>query len=200
MKKMVLIVCILLMVILPGCAADEAVYIQNEDPITVLQEETVVITDSFHEAIENGNAYHVLQYMDLALGDVLDVQIVTGSMPVHFFMDFSVESEMSWDFYENVTINNTGTPANIVNLLRSSDQVSTVNVYSIVNPDVAEANIDTDNSSAMNIGYGIIGAGKDSGLQAHEREITLKPGTEYSMRFVAAAAGYITYHIEWFEE
>ena len=61
------------------------------------------------------------------------------------------------------------------------------------------ANADTDVTGATLIQTGISGSGKDDGGAERENELILKQNTIYCMRAVASSAGFINFHMGWYE-
>jgi hypothetical protein len=115
-------------------------------------------------------------------------------------IEFDTESETDWYFYEDVTINVAGTEVTPVNHNRNSTNTSGLTVKVITNTTTANANADTAVAAATTLMHGIAGAGKKVGGQGGARnEFILKQNEDYSLRFIATAAGYVSFHLDWYE-
>lgn len=200
------LVALLLVVSLAGCTSGSPGYMiqvdSNKAPVLIDPYTLAPVGIDFTEySIHNGINYDVIGYVDLALNEVYDVQMVIPNSTAwtHFTFDISVESETHWLLYEGVSINTTGTAITPYNANRNSLNTSTVLFYGILNNDVAAANADTDVSGAMLYGQGLVGAGKDAGFISHDDEIIAKQNTSYTLRFIANTAGYVNYHISYYQ-
>ena len=154
-----------------------------------------------HHEIHAGSAYSIVDVNDQSINNVWDIQITTPNTTkwAHFFFSFDTESETNWYFYENVTINTPGTAVVAYNANRNSLSASGLVIKSITNTTTANANTDTAVAGATQIYHGISGAGKDGGQHNHGHEIILKQAEDYCIRFIATVAGYVSYHISWYE-
>ena len=92
-----------------------------------------------------------------------------------------------------------GTSVTPVNNNRNSANVSSNTVAVITNGSLVDANTDTAVAGATLLASGTIGAGKSGGDTERDREIILKQNTKYCLRAVAVAAGYISFHAQWYE-
>jgi hypothetical protein len=157
--------------------------------------------DYSHHEIHEGSTYEYKEVVDLAINNVRDIQITTPNTTKwgHFTFRFTTESETEWHLYENVTINTPGTSYTPINSNRNSANTSDLTVAYIDNTSAANANADTAVAGATQILHGISGAGRDSGLYSHEHEIILKQNEDYTVRFDASAAGFVDYHLDWYE-
>jgi len=157
--------------------------------------------DYEHYEIHAGNSYDIIDVVDLAGSGVRDIQITTPNNTewMHFFFNISVESETEWYLYENVAIASAGAAIVANNLNRNSINESGVTIAFIDNTSVANANADTTVSGATEIYHGITGAGKDAGQLDHKHEVILKQNEDYCVRFIANTAGYVNYHLNWYE-
>jgi hypothetical protein len=154
-----------------------------------------------HHEIHGGSAYFVLDVVDLAINNIRDIQITTPDTTkwAHWLFDFKTENETDWYFYENVTINTAGTAHVALNADRNSANTSGLTIKYIDNTSLANANADTAVAGATTLLHGISGAGRDGGVQDRGMEKILKQNEDYSIRFIASAAGHITYHLVWYE-
>lgn len=154
-----------------------------------------------HHEIHQGNDFSCVDNVDLAINNVRDIQITTPDTTkwAHFTIGISVESETEWFFYRNVTINTPGSTTTCNNSNHNSGNTQGLVINYIDNTSVANANSDTAVAGATTIYHGIMGAGKDSGEHDHGHEVILKQNEDYSLRFIANAAGYINYHLDWYE-
>lgn len=159
------------------------------------------LTDPHHE-IHNGNMFSYIEVEDLALNNVVDIQITTPNTTkwAHFTFSFDTESETEWWLWENVTINVAGTAVTEINLNRNSATVNTTTLAKITNTTLANANADTAVAAATQIAHGISGSGRKAlGSATHENEVMLKQNEDYTLRFEATAAGYVSWNISWYE-
>ncbi len=154
-----------------------------------------------HHEIHSGSHFTVADVVDLSINNVFDIQITTPNTTkwTHFTFQLTTEAETEWHFYEGVTINTAGTAEMVYNNDRNSANASTLVVNGITNTNLANANADTAVAAATDLLHGISGAGRTAGADTREREIILKQNTIYSLRFIATAAGYIDYTLEWYE-
>ena len=162
---------------------------------------TITVISFTEREIHEGNAYTITDVVDQANGAVRDIQITTPNTLrwSHFFFNLSTESELEWFFYEDVTINVGGWFSVMNNMNRNSSNTATLWVATIDNANIGEANADTSIAGAVEIYHGIAGGGKDAGEFDHDHELILKQNTDYTIRLIANAAGYITYHLDWNE-
>lgn len=155
-----------------------------------------------HHEIHSGSHYFVQGYQDLSINNVLDF---TWLMPnttkwIHWNWQISTESETLWQVYEGATATNP--LANAVTPLnnnRNSGNTSGTTMKFELQTNLAAANADTDVSGATLIESGISGAGRDSGDSKRTDELILKQNTLYVLRATASAAGYINFHMAWYE-
>lgn len=178
----------------------------NDDSVAPIKidgstQDIQVITHE-HAEIHGGDHYHIVDYVELAINNVYDIQITTPDTAkwAHLTFDIDVESETEWCAYLDVVINTQGSPENVLNNNENSVNTSGLVVNGISNTSVANANLDTDISGASIRECGIIGSGKKSlGASSRAREIELKQNSIYTLRFIAKAAGYVNYDLEWYE-
>ena len=156
-----------------------------------------------HHEIHGGSHYFVGGVQDLSINQVLDF---TWQMPnttkwIHWVWKLSTESETAWYIYENVTATNP--LANSItpyNSNRNSANTSATTMLYEVQTNLANANTDTDvTAPAILLDSGISGAGKDSGNENRSDEIIMKQNTLYCLRAIASTAGYINFHMKWYE-
>lgn len=154
-----------------------------------------------HHEIHSGSNYEVTNVVDLAINNVRDIRITTPNTTEygHFIFRLMCESETEYYLYEGVTIVTAGTSITPLNNNRNSVSTSSMTVDYIDNTSVANANADTTVAGSTTIKHGIIGAGKDGGEDAHDRETILKANTVYCLRMIANAAGYVNYDLSWYE-
>jgi len=160
------------------------------------------IIDYEHHEIHSGSHYIVSGFQELGNGEVLDF---TWQMPnttawIHWIWHISTESETTWYIYEGVTaenpLANTITP---INSNRNSNNTSGTTMRYELQASLAAANADTSVGGALLIGSGKSGAGKDSGFSKREEELILEQNTLYCLRAFADAAGYVSFHMSWYE-
>jgi hypothetical protein len=154
-----------------------------------------------HHEIHSGSRFSYIEVEDQAINAVTDIQITTPDTTewAHFTLKFSTESETEWWVYENVTINVAGTAVTAINRDRNSAHANTTTLAKITNTSLANANADTAVAGATIVAHGISGAGRDGGSLSQEDEIILKQNEDYSIRFEASAAGYVSWNIVWYE-
>lgn len=155
-----------------------------------------------HHEIHSGSHYFVDGVVDLAVNHVLDFtwQMEASTKWVHWTWELKAESQTIYQVYETVTANNplanTVTPRNSnrnvadgsVTIMKFEDQAT-----------LAAANVDTDVTAATLIQEGIIGAGKDAGVEVRSHEIVMKQGALYCLRATASTAGYVNFTMQWYE-
>ena len=165
-------------------------------------------TVSFGEQkVHVGSSFGCISLVDLANGAVLDLQITTPNTTkwLHFTISYDTESETLFEIYENVTINMAGTTLVPIhhnrNKTGTASGIAAGGLASIENTSTANAESDTDTIGvgAILLASGISGAGKDGGDDSHEHEWILKQDETYTLRWTANAAGYVDYHLEWYE-
>jgi hypothetical protein len=158
--------------------------------------------DYAHHERHAGSAFFISDVVDLSINNVYDLQITTPNTTkwAHFTFWYNNESETELYLYENVTIANAGTGITPLNSDRNSATASTVVVKGISNASVADANTDTATVGATVLLDIITGAGsRHTGEAEHANEFILKQNEDYSLRFIANAAGYISFHLDWYE-
>jgi hypothetical protein len=169
----------------------------------VLDESTGVlpmITYEHHE-IHSGSHFEYTEVTDLAINNVWDIQITTPDTTKwsHFVISFNTENETEWWFWENVTITTPGTAITEINSNRNSVTAATTTLASITNTSLANANADTAVASATLLKHGISGAVRVGGSASARQEIILKQDEDYSLRFDASVAGYVSVNLTWYE-
>jgi len=154
-----------------------------------------------HYKIHSGDTYCLDDIVDLAINNVRDIQITTPNTTnwAHLYFNIHTESETNVYLYENVNIILAGSLSPVYNSNRNSSNTADLIVKIIDNTSLANANLDTDVSAALQIHHIISGAGKDAGEHNHAHEIILKQNEDYCIRFIANAAGYVNYHLDWYE-
>ena len=205
---------VILLVSMIGCTADDPGFYTStaDSKVQVIDSDgdiigidgstrTLQTIEYEHHEIHEGSSYTIIDVVDMANGAVRDIQITvpnTTKLP-HIVFSFVNESEVEWWVYEDVTINVAGAVVLMNNNNRNSTNLATTMLAEIDNANIAAANADTVVAAAVEIYHGMSGAGKDSGEHEHNHEIILKRNEEYTFRFVANAAGYVSYHIDWYE-
>ena len=175
--------------------------------VTFATEQKDVATDDIvtiefeHHAIHEGNSYGYAEAIDLTLSYVYDIQITTPNTTkwTHFTYNFSVENETDWYFYENVDIITAGAAITPQNRDRNSSNDSTLTIKVITNTTTVNANLDTAVAGATILAHGMTGDKKTGGEANGRHEIILKQNEDYSLRFIATVAGYISFHLDWYE-
>ena len=158
--------------------------------------------DYVHREVHQGSAYGHVDVQDQTIDHVYDIQITTPNTTkwAHLTFDFNVEKETLYYFYENVAIVTAGTAITPLNRNRNSTNTSGLTLAGITNTTLDNANLDTTVAGATIIEHGIVGAGKKEGGEGSTRhEYILKQNEDYCLRLIATAAGYVNYHIDWYE-
>lgn len=172
-------------------------------PISIDESTRAITTIEYeHHEIHGGSHFECINVVDLAINNVRDIQITTPNTTkwAHLIFTFDTEAETDWYLYENVTINTPGTGVTPFNNDRNSANTSDLTVAVIDNTSTANANADTAVAAATELMHGIAGAGKKSGGgETRAQEIILKQNEDYTLRFIATAAGYVDYNLQWYE-
>lgn len=158
--------------------------------------------DYEHHEIHSGSHYFVDGVQDLSINQVLDFTFTTPNTTswTHLIWKISTESETAWYVYENVVATNA--LANAItpyNNNRNSLNTSGNTLKYEVQANLATANADTNVSDAILLQSGISGTGKEQGDSERNRELILKQNTTYCLRAIATAAGFIDFHMSWYE-
>ena len=210
-KKAILIIISALllfsMLFLPGCMEEDPGYsiVVDEDGnvITFDANTGAIVTIEFpHHQIHDGKHFQYSEVVELPINNVLDIQITTTNTTewAHMTAEFDVESETEWWVYENVTINVAGAAVNEYNTNRNSANGATIVLATITNANIANANADTAIAGATFLFHGKAGAGKKVGGQGSSRqELVLLQNEDYTLRFSATGAGYVSFLIRWYE-
>lgn len=201
-----LLILLSLLALLGGCTQADPGFavVQTSAGVEILVDDTsdaVVTLDFVHHEIHEGDTYTYTDVVDLANNNVRDIQITTPNTAVrgHIVFELNSESEVEWFLYENVIINVPGVAVAELNSDRNSANTADLVVAAIDNNTVVLADADTAVAGATTIYHVLMGAGKDSGTYDHEHEIILKQNEDYSLRIIANAAGYVSYHVDWYE-
>ena len=160
------------------------------------------VIDYVHKKVHEGHSYGHTGTQDQTVDHVYDIQITTPNTTAwaHLTFNFNVEKETTFYFYENVAIATAGTAITALNRDRNSTNESGVTLAGITNTTLANANLDTTVAAATIIEHGIIGATKKEGGEGSTRhEYVLKQNEDYCLRFIATVAGYVNYHIDWYD-
>lgn len=155
-----------------------------------------------HHEIHAGSSYVCRDVIDLSVGDFWDIQITTpaGTKWAHMTFEFDVESETEFWVYMNVTINVAGDALTCGNRNLNVDNPTTLVIKGIENTSEANANADTAVAGATLLAHGIIGSGRqEGGMSASRQEVILKASEDFTVRFKANSAGYVNYHLDWYE-
>lgn len=155
-----------------------------------------------HHEIHSGSHYFVGGYQDLTINQVLDF---TWMMPdtakwTHWVWKIDTEAETLWQVYEAAV--ETNPLANLItppNSNRNSANVSGTTMRFELQANLAAANADTNVVGATLLDFGVSGAKKSAGNESRQDEIVLKQNTLYCLRATASAAGYINFHMKWYE-
>ncbi len=202
-----LLALLLIILLVMGCTLDVPgagiVVDIDGNPITIDGNTRSMVTlESPHHQIHEGKHFQYSEVVNLPINNVLDIQITTSNTPewAHMTAEFDVENETEWWVYENVTINVAGAAVNEYNTNRNSVNAATVVLATITNANIANANADTAIAGATFLFHGIAGAGKKVGGQGSSRqELILLQNEDYTLRFEATAAGYISFLLRWYE-
>ena len=154
-----------------------------------------------HHEIHGGSTYSIVDIDDIAISSVIDLQLFVANTKKwpHFFFSFGTEKEVEWYLYRGVTAVTTGVACPCYNSNHNVSTTAGMSVNKILNSSLANAESDTDTSGAVIIYHGISGAGQKGGGYDHGHEIILQQNTVYTVRFIAGAAGYVNYHLDWYE-
>jgi len=178
------------------------------DVVTFATEQKDDATDALatieyeHSKIHCGDSYEYSEVKDQTQDHVYDLQITTPNTTkwAHFTFEFDVEAETDWYFYENVAIALAGTAVTPLNHDRNSSNSAGLVVKVITNTTTANANLDTTVAAATTLAHGIAEAGKKVGGQGASRhEWILKQNEDYCIRWIATAAGHVSWHLDWYE-
>ena len=155
-----------------------------------------------HHEIHEGESYEYSEVRDQTIDHVWDIQITTPNTTkwAHFTFEFDSEKETDWYFYENPVIVLAGTAVTPLNHNRNSTNTTGLVIKTITNTTTGNANADTTVAAATLLMHGISGDGKKAGGQGGSRhEWILDQNQDYVLRFIATAAGYVNYHLDWYE-
>lgn len=178
------------------------------DVVTLAGNHTEGYTDAIktiayeHNEIHRGSSYEYTEVRDQTIDHVYDIQITTPNTTkwAHFTFEFDSEKEIDWYFYENVNIILAGTGVTLLNHDRNSTNTSGLTAKVITNTTTGNANADTAVAAATTLMHGVSGDGKKVGGQGGSRhEWILKQNEDYCIRFIATAAGYVSFHLDWYE-
>ena len=170
---------------------------ENVDPYT----NTLKVMEYEHFEIHAGDSYGYSETVDQTVAHVYDIQITTPNTTkwAHFTYNFEVENETDWYFYENVNIILAGAAVTPPNRDRNSTNTADLILKVITNISTATANADTAVAAATILSHGITGDKKVGGEANGRHEIILKQNEDYSLRFIATVAGWVTFHLDWYE-
>ncbi len=178
------------------------------DPVRSDASSLTLITISLTESeLHEGSSFGCIGVEDLSVNNVVDLQITTPDTTkwLHLTISYDTESETIFEFYENVTINQAGTTLAPIHHHRNKtgivSGIASGGLAKIVNTSTANAEADTDTIGvgAILLATSISGAGKQGGDDSHDHEWVLKQNETYTLRFTASSAGYVDYHLEWYE-
>lgn len=157
--------------------------------------------DYAHHEIHEGDAYFIVDSVDLSINNVYDMQFTTPNTTkwIHFTFTLDCEAETEWFIYEGVTVGTPGTKITPLNHNRNVTATTATFVSGITNTSVANANSATAVSASTQMCHGIVGAGRNGGNFRHETEYVLKQGTKYCFRAIATAAGNTSFVVQWYE-
>lgn len=161
----------------------------------------VVAIEFEHHEIHEGESYGYAEAVDQTIAHVYDIQITTPNTTkwAHFTYNFEVENETDWYFYENVNIILAGAAITPLNRDRNSSNDSILTIKVITNTTTGNANADTAVAGATILAHGITGDKKTGGEANGRHEIILKQNEDYSLRFIATVAGWVSFHLDWYE-
>lgn len=182
-----------------GKTSDRTYQVPKIDPITHALE---FIAEP-HAMIHHEHSFEYTSYCDQSINHVWDIQFTTeDSLEIpHLTLEFDVESETLWHFYENVNIILAGTAVVPVNHHRGSAQPAELGIAYITNTTIGNANADTVVAGATVLSEGIAGSGKKVGGEGPARhEWPLSANETYCLRFIATAAGWVSWHLDWYEK
>lgn len=155
-----------------------------------------------HHEIRAGDHFKVHNVVDIAINTVYDVLITTPNTTkyAHFFFSIDPENECEWYFYRNVSASVTGTTIAAYNSNHNSSTTNTTTLKGFASNSVASANLKVHSTGSTQIYHGIIGSKTlRGGEHGHDDEDMLQQNKKYLLRFIANAAGYINYHLDWYE-
>lgn len=181
-----------------GKTSDTTYQVPRIDPAT----HALKVMQLSEAEMHRGRSYGYRSYVDQTVNHVWDFQFTTSAQNkrAHFSFEFDTEAETLWHFYENVNIILAGTAIDPINHNRESINETIGTLAGITNTNLANANADTAVAGATVLAEGISGAGKKVGGQAGSRHsYILARDEDYCLRFIATTAGYVSYHLDWFE-
>lgn len=160
-----------------------------------------VTVGSSHHEIHEQDTYTILDVVDLSINNVRDLQITVpaSAKRPHFTFSLDSENETEWFLYRGVTIGTPGAEQLTINSDHNCLDSAGLDIKFIDATSVANANSDTDVTGATEIYHGKVGAGRDAGNHDHSNELLLKTDTIYALRIIATVAGYVNYHLDWYE-
>ena len=160
---------------------------------------TIQIIDYEHHEIHAGSHFEIADSVNISINNVREIRITAHNSTkwVHLTFSLSVVAETEVYLYEDVTLVTAGSAITPINNDRNSTTASVTVVDYIDNSSVANANSDTTVSGYID--HVIMGAGKNAGFALRAEEIILKQGKIYSLRFIANAAGFVNYKLQWYE-
>ena len=172
------------------------------DGVSIPIDKHIPVIDYPHFEIHGGDGHAYIEVIDQTENHVYDIQMTTGASTKwkHLVFYFDTEAETEWYLYENVTISTPGTATTPRNHNRNVADNTTLTIKVITNTTTANANADTAVASATILAHGIAGAGKKIGGEGTTRqEWILKQSEDYTLRFIATAAGFVSFHLDWYE-
>lgn len=164
-----------------------------------------IVIDYAHHEIHEGDMFHLDGWNDLPSNNFIDIRITTPNSPkwMNFVGTISGEAEFTFWMYEGVAILNAGTTLNIWNANRNKTNVSLSSWDYIINTTEANANLDTDITSAVLLPTGKGGSGRDAGgVRTRDAEIILKQNTIYLIRMRnddGTSTRWVDYEFNWYE-
>ena len=165
-----------------------------------------MIIDYSHHEIHGGSHYFNDESYDLPAADWIDIRFTTPDTAKWFHMLINVrtQEEGLFQLYENAPILVAGTSLTAHNSNRNSIKTSGIlNFDYIVNTTEANANLDTDISSATRLRNSLLGSnqGNVSGQHRSDNEIIAKQNTAYLVRInnLVTSTRYVSWVLDWYE-
>lgn len=146
-----------------------------------------------HHEIHAGSHFNICGYQSFTNAQVVDFTVVTPNTTKWTHMTFGVNGAGATrvEIYEGATVNVAGTPVTAYNNDRNSTKTTSLTVR------VG----DTFTATGTLIYGNQVGANKEAGLVARDREMILKQNTTYIFRITNATtlANLISWCAEWYE-
>ncbi len=166
----------------------------------------MMTVDYAHHEVHSGSHYFIDFAIDIPAQDILDMRFTTPDTTkwLHMIISVRTQEEGLFELYENAPILNADTALAASNSNRNSSKISGIsNIDYIINTSVANANLDTDISSATKLRFSLLGSnqGNVSGEHRNDNELVLRQGTAYMFRIhnQISSTRYASFVMNWYE-